>query len=60
MAARTYQPTLKRLAHTISVFIARYQTLLLQGMNPAQALALTAFMQALDDLITTLDTGGGV
>jgi hypothetical protein len=59
MAARNYQPTLRRLLHTINRFIARYQALIRAGMTSDEAAALTVFSVALEDLINQLGTGGG-
>lgn len=60
MAARTYQPSLRRLCHQIYVFIGRYQALLAQGMTSEQAAYLTALSLALQNMLNSLGTGGGV
>lgn len=60
MANRTYQPTLRALAHAMSVFIGRYSALILAHMTGDQVTIFNAYVAALNDLIEALGTGGGV
>lgn len=60
MAARNYQPTLRRLSHLLNQFITRYQAQILAGMSPAEATALAALEAALAQILAELGTGGGV
>jgi adenylosuccinate lyase len=60
MAARNYQPTLRRLANHINRFSSKYQALILAGMTPDQAAVFTAFLVVLEELVTALGTGSGV
>jgi len=60
MAARNYQPTLRRLMHVLSLYIGRYQTFLAAGMSSDEASALATLQSALDVLIGLLGTGSGV
>lgn len=59
MAARTYQPTLRLLAHTMSVFIGRYSALILAHMTGDQVIIFNAYVAALNELIEALGTGSG-
>nr|CRY96497.1 hypothetical protein [uncultured prokaryote] len=52
--AKTYQPTLRLLAHQISVFIARWRIGLQAGLTPEQAVALATFEVGLTGLLTAL------
>lgn len=60
VAARNYQPTLRRLCHLLSRFIARYQAQLAAGMTSSQATALAAMLATLDQLIFELGNPEGV
>lgn len=59
MAARNYQPTLRRLAHAMSVFIGRYTALILAHMTGDQTVIFNAYVAALNDLIEMLGTDSG-
>jgi hypothetical protein len=52
--ARTNVPTLRALAHTMSVYVTRYQATLQTHLTAPQIVALLAFIQCLDDLINAL------
>jgi hypothetical protein len=52
--AKTYQPTLRLLAHRLNVFIARWREGLLAGMTPTQATALATFEVGLIGLLESL------
>lgn len=60
MASRTYQPTLRLLAHTMSVFIGRYGVLILAHLTGDQTIVFNAYVAALNDLIEALGTDSGV
>lgn len=60
MAARTYQPTLRALAHAMSVFIGRYGALIIAHMTGDQQLIFAAYVEALNALIAALDPNTGV
>lgn len=59
MAARNYQPTMRRLARLLSVFITRYNEQIDAGATPEQAAAVATALAALNDLLSALGTGGG-
>ena len=60
MAARNYQPTLRRLMKVLALFVTRYRTLIDAGLDPAEAAQLAVLAAALDDMIALLGSGGGV
>lgn len=59
MAARNYQPGLRRILHLLSRFTARYQQQILAGMDSAQALAFAALLAAVDQMIAEIPPGTG-
>jgi len=59
MAARNYQPTLRRLSHLLNRFIVRWQQQLLAGSTVPQATALAALGAALDQVIAEYSETGG-
>lgn len=59
MAARNYQPTLRRFLHQLSRFITRYNVLMRAGMTSDQAVALTVLSAAVEDMAILLGEGGG-
>lgn len=60
MAARNYQPGLRRLLHLLNLFTTRYQAQLIAGMTAPEALALAAVQAAVEQLLAELGGGGGV
>lgn len=54
MAARTYLPTLRRILHRASTYVASYDTRLEDAMTTGQKTAYTAFKSALADLVAAL------
>ncbi len=54
MPGRTYLPTLRRLLHQVSVYTTAHQARLEDVMTSSQLTAFTAFITALQDLVTEL------
>jgi hypothetical protein len=60
MAARNYQPSLRRIARLLNLFMVRYQAQILAGMTAPQAVAFAAAEASLGELLAELGDGGGV
>ena len=54
MPARTYIPTLRLLAHQLSVYTSKYSATIQASMSPSQVAAFLAFISCLADLISEL------
>lgn len=59
MAARNYQPTLRRLGRLLNLFLTRYQSQILAGATAPQATAIAAVQAALEEMLAELGEGGG-